>query len=306
MPHEIDRILRMAGQGTWFIHPAKAEQIVAALALRAQAGPRDDAAFPGTTPVALNGEARGDQRLVRVLRLHGSILPRANMMTDFSGGVAMERFQAAFRAAADDQACSAIVIDIDSPGGQVGLVPETAAMIRAAKRSDRPIIAVANTLAASAAYWIASACDEIVVTPSGEVGSIGVYCIHQEISEKLAMEGIAVTMISSGPRKTEGNPFAPLDEPARAAIAADGAAFYDMFTKDVAKARGVPVSVVRADPETAERHMGGGRCYGAQMAVKLGMADRVATLDETLQRLVKGGRSGARRASIERRRLSLI
>jgi len=310
MPHEIERLLRAAGQGVWLIEPQKAEAIVSAIALRARMGPRAEPAFDERPKAEISGEVSAGQKTIRVLRLMGTILPRGNMMADISGpGAAnLVAFQRAFRQAAEDSGTSAIVIEIDSPGGQIDLVPETAAMIRAARRADRPIVAVANTLAASAAYWIASAADELVVTPSGTVGSIGVYMLHRDVSAALQAQGIAPTFIFEGARKVEGNPFEPLDDAARKALQADVRSAYEAFTKDVAKARGVPVSVVRADPETSERHMGGGRAYGAQEAVRLGMADRVATLDETIQRLARGGKTGRgrRNASLARQRMNLL
>jgi signal peptide peptidase SppA len=308
MPHEIERILRAAGRGAWFIEPGKAEEIVAMLALRAQAGPRGEAAFPHRQQAAISEDMRAGGRVVRVLRLHGAIVPRGNMLSDMSGAVSLDRFGAAFRQAAADSSVGAIVLDIDSPGGNVAMVPETVAMIRAARSADRPIIAVANTLCCSAAYWIGTAADELVATPSATVGSIGVYMLHQDFSERMKLDGIKATFLSQGPRKVEGNPFEPLDDVARAAILSEVRETYDAFTADVAKARGVPAAVVRADPETAERHFGGGRSYGAVRAVALGMADRVATLDDTIARLAKGGRAGAgRRASdIERERIALL
>lgn len=119
-----------------------------------------------------------------------------------------------------------------------------------------------------------------------------------------------MTFIHEGPRKVEGNPFEPLSPEAAKAMQANVRHYYEMFTKDVAKARGVDVSIVRADPEEADAHFGGGRCYPAQIAVKLGMADRVDTLDATIARLKKELSTPAgmkkRRACIERRRLALI
>ncbi|GLS87693.1 hypothetical protein GCM10010873_26670 [Cypionkella aquatica] len=306
MPHKIARILRGVSQSAWFIEPRKAEQILAVLELRAAGQPR--AEFEGAIAARSLGQAlRVGSKNLHVLRLHGTIMPRANMMMEMSGGTSMEQFQAAFREAAGDLEASAILIEVDSGGGMVDLVPETAALIRAAKRADRPIIAHVNTMAASAAYWLASAADEIVVTPSGSVGSIGVYMMHDDVSEMLKAEGIVRTFISEGPRKVEGNPFEPLGADARAALQAEVRYFYEMFTSDVAVARGVPVSVVRADPVSAEQHFGGGRTYPAHEAVRLGMADRVATFDETLARL-SGSATGQRRrrADIERRRLALI
>ncbi len=295
MAHEITRILAAFSKTAWFMHPSKAEQIIAMLEMRAS-GPFEKPA--GTRPAA-EPEKNGK---IAILKLQGTILPRTSLDLSDPGGVSLVAFQGQFRSVANDTNVKAIILEIDSPGGQVDLVPETVAMIRAAKRADRPIIAIANTMAASAAYWIASAADELVVTPSGEVGSIGVYMLHQDVSQALEAEGVKMTFISSGPRKTEGSPFEPLDDVALAALQVSVADYYDMFTKDVAKARGVPVSVVRADPEKSEQHFGGGRCYTAKRAVALGMADRVATLEETITRV---SRKSARRTDIARRRLAL-
>lgn len=301
MAHEIDRVMRAFASEPWLIDPRKAEQIVAMLELRAARGPRaepfrsDD---PSSAPVS---ESAGR---VAVLRLYGAIAPRAAAVRDVSQSAAlMTDFQAAFRRAANDPDVTAIVIDVDSPGGNVALVPETASMIFNARREGRPIIAVANTLAASAAYWIASAADELVVTPSGEVGSIGVYTVHQDVSDALATEGVKMTFIAAGPRKVEGNPFEPLDDVARNALMARVRTSYDQFTADVAKFRGVPVKTVRADPEDGDAHFGGGRVYGAKEAVKLGMADRVDTLDATIERLTARPR---RRTATARRRAALL
>lgn len=303
MSHEIDRVLQAAAGGVWLIEPTKAAQIVSVLALRASGQSAEWDEEPREAQYA-GDPVPGNRGPVHVLRLHGSIMPRGGMMARMSGGASMAEFQKAFRQAAEDTTAQAIVIDVDSPGGMVDLVPETAAMIHAARRADRPIIAVANTLAASAAYWIASAADEIVVTPSGLVGSIGVMTMRDKMAKALEQAGIERTMFYEGPRKAESHPFGPaLDDEARAAIQKEVQYVYNQFTADVAKFRGVPVATVRADPESAEAHFGGGRAYHARDAVRLGMADRIATFDETLMRAAQGRRS--RRASLARRRLSL-
>lgn len=302
MPHEIDRVLRLASQGVWLIEPAKAQQILAVLSLRAQG--HTQASYTPPPQQAATQAIDGGSGTVHVLRVSGSIMPRANLMSEMSGGVTMETFQRDFRQAAADPGASAILLDIDSPGGMVDLVPETAEMIFAARREGRPIVAVANTMAASAAYYLAAAADEIVVSPSGIVGSIGVYLMHDDMSARLEQEGIARTFIFEGARKVEGHPFAPLDETARASLQAAVRYSYDAFTGDVARFRGVPASVVRADPEADARHFGGGRTYHATEAVRLGMADRVATLQDTLERLANPRRP--RRVSTTKARLRLV
>lgn len=290
MAHELNRLLRAFASDAWFIDPRKADQIAAMLLFRSDMGPRAEPyrAAPADRPAT--SEQRGN---VALLRLVGPILPRAEAITDVSQPAAlMTDFRRAFGQVANDRTVSAIVIEVDSPGGRVDMVPETAAMIRAAKRDGRPIVAVANTIALSAAYWIASAADELVVSPSGAVGSIGVYTVHEDLSTALEAEGVKVTMISAGPRKVEGNPFQPLDEAGHAAMLANVTTFYGMFAADVAKGRGVPLAVVKADPEKDAKNFGGGRAVLAQEALKLGMVDRVATLEETIGRLARGGRRG--------------
>jgi ClpP class serine protease len=97
----------------------------------------------------------------------------------------------------------------------------------------------------------------------------------------LEQDGVKVTLISAGKFKTEGNPFEPLSDEAREAFQADIDAFYAMFTNDVAKGRGASADDVRSG-------FGEGRMVMARDAVKAGMADRVATFDETVARLARG------------------
>ncbi|MEO0623132.1 MAG: S49 family peptidase [Pseudomonadota bacterium] len=274
----IDRVMAGFLATPWFMHEGKAREILAVLEWRAETGqgkPYDVEAQP-------EPERRGR---IAVIPLVGTILPRSALVGQMSPSPSIEDFMKSFRAAAQDPDVKAIVLDIDSPGGRVDKVPEAAAEIGAARRPDRPIVAIANTLAASAAYYIAVSADEVVVTPSGEVGSIGVIAMHQDLSEALKAKGVSVTIVQQGARKSEGNPFGPLDEEALRHFEAMTAHTYDGFVAHVAAHRGVDDTVVRADPESGKPHMGGGRCYHASDAVALGMADRIETFEQTLQRL---------------------
>lgn len=216
---------------------------------------------------------------VAVLPLFGVIVPRANMMTEVSGATSAERFSVTFRQLVADSNVGAIVIDVDSPGGAVTGIDELSQVIYDA-RGAKPVIAVANHLAASAAYWIATAADELVVTPSGEVGSIGVFAAHDDVSKALEMAGVKTTLISAGKFKTEANPYEPLTEEARASVQGRVNDYYAMFTKAVARNRGVAVADVRDG-------FGEGRIVGAKQAVALGMADRVATMEQVLSEMIK-------------------
>jgi signal peptide peptidase SppA len=303
MPHDISRVLAAVSGSTWAIEEAKALEIAQFLALRAEGAGGWDGE---DRPACYAGDpVQGRDGAVHVLQLHGTIVPRGGMMARMSGAASLEGFRAAFEPAAADTTAQAIVLNVDSPGGIVDMVAETADMVYAARRPGRPIVAVSNTLMASAAYWIASAADEIVVSPSGRVGSIGVLGQHDDRSEMLRKAGVTRTVLSEGARKAEGV-FGPLDGAALKHRQAQARYAYDMFVSAVARHRGVDASVVRADPEAegVEAHFGGGRVYPAKVAVRQGLADRVATFDDTLARLVAARRP--RRAGVARARLALL
>jgi len=220
---------------------------------------------------------------VALMSLYGVIAPRASMINSLSGpsGTGLDEFSQTLQAAVDDPEVGSVVIDVNSPGGSVDMVPETVARIRRA-REQKPIYAVANTDAASAAYWLASQATELSVTPSGMVGSIGVYAAHQDVSAKLEMEGRKTTLISAGKYKVEGNPFEELSAEARESIQTMVSGYYDWFVDDVGRGRGVKASAVRSG-------FGEGRMVGAKAALAEGMVDRVETLEETIHRAMRGG-----------------
>jgi capsid assembly protease len=110
------------------------------------------------------------------------------------------------RQAAADPSISAVVLDVDSCGGSVYGVQELADVIYNARQA-KPVLGIANSLAASAAYWIASQCSDLYAAPGAECGSIGVYTMHTDVSKALKQDGLKVTLISAGPYKVEGNPY---------------------------------------------------------------------------------------------------
>jgi signal peptide peptidase SppA len=213
---------------------------------------------------------------VALLSLRGVIANRMGMLDDISGGTSSEGFGRQFQAAMRDTAVKAIVMDVDSPGGPVFGATEISSMIHAA-RGTKPIIAHVNARAASKAYWIASAADEIVVTASGEVGSIGVLGVHDDVSGALEKLGVRKTIISAGKFKADGNPYGPLGDESQARIQAKVDAEYEKFIRDVARNRNVSISTVRDG-------FGQGDMVSAEQAVSEGMADRIGSLEETLQR----------------------
>lgn len=195
-------------------------------------------------------------------------------------GTPTESISAALQRALSDPSCTAIVLEFDSPGGSVGGTPELADEIFRA-RARKPVVAAVNGMAGSAAYWLASQCSEIVVTPSGEVGSIGVFMLHVDMSASLAQAGIKPTFIHAGKHKVDGNSLQPLSTDAEANWQGQVDAIYGDFLRAVARGRGVPVQKVRAE-------FGQGRTLQARNAVAIGMADRVGTRGDAIARAAAG------------------
>lgn len=242
--------------------------------------------------------ARGDAKAkeprsassVGVIPIRGVIFQHSSWFEEYFGidGGATDKIASTLKSMLADESISAIILDVDSPGGTVYGVAELAEEIFQA-RGKKPIVAVANSLAASAAYWIASAADEIVVTPGGEVGSIGVYAMHVDMSKWLEDEGLKVSFVQFGENKTEGNPYEPLSKEARAQIQKRVDEYGDMFVAAVARGRETTAGMVK-------KRFGQGRMFGAEEAVEIGMADRVATLEEMAAKMAPGKYRRTRRA----------
>lgn len=295
IPHVLQYILGNA----WAIQPEKLEAIVA-LVLRHDSGVKlSEEQIRSVVAAAPARMSSGGGGAVGVLPLYGSIFPRANMITENSGGTTLTSFKAGLRAFLADSTVKAVVIEADSPGGVIDGVPEMAAEIQASRGQGKPIVAMANTLMASAAYWIGAAADEVIVSPSGMAGSIGVYYPHEDVSGALAQEGRKVELVSAGEGKTDASEFGPLSDAGRAKIQKRVDEVYGMFVASVSKGRGVSKEKVRTGWKAG--------MYGAQEAVSLGLADRVATLEETLARLASGpGRSASLRGEAVSVRLEML
>lgn len=241
---------------------------------------------------------------IAVLPLYGIVTQRGNMVDDVSGPgtTSTQQFSSALRQLLADDTVSQILIDIDSPGGSVYGVAELADEIQTA-RAQKSVVAVANSLAASAAYWIGCSASEFYITPGGEVGSIGVWQAHQDYSRALDEAGVKTTLISAGKYKVEGNPYSPLDEEAQSFMQSRVDDYYAAFTKAVARGRGVPISQVRDG-------MGQGRVLGADAALAQNMVDGVATFDEVIKKMRRAAKQpapqGASRLKQARDSLALL
>jgi signal peptide peptidase SppA len=183
-----------------------------------------------------------------------------------------EYISAAMKRGIEDEDVKGIALIIDSPGGMVaGNFDLSDRMF--GMRGKKPIKAFAAESAYSAAYSIASAADEIVVTRSGGVGSVGVVTMHVDFSEALSKEGVKVTYIYAGKHKVDGNPYEPLPEGVRARIRERIDASYDEFVGIVARNRGIEEKAVRKTEASI---------FDAKAALEVKFADRIGALDDEI------------------------
>lgn len=276
------------GRSFWAIEREALRRVLAAQLVR----PRIDVPVAAPARAARRGATQSGG-FVAVIPITGLITPRGSFFSFlFGGGGGLMEFRESFREAVNSPEIQGIVLDVDSPGGYVDLVPETAQEIYDA-RGSKPIVAVSNTMAASAAYYLAAQADEVVVTPSGSVGSIGVYMVHDDWSGFNEQMGIDPTYIYAGKHKVDGNPDQPLSDDAREDWQQEVDDLYAMFVQDVARGRGVSADTVISS-------YGEGRTMLAARALQAGMVDRVETLEEVIGGMLSPGQNGAAAARIGR------
>lgn len=291
-------ILMAVASEIWAMEPTKLAAMIEFLAMQA-----DEVKFTAEeieariAPQTAKAVARREGS-VAIIPLRGVVSNRMNLMGNISsgGGTSTEQLSQQLKDVRDDDGVKAVIIDTDTPGGATQGTDEAAEVV-ASFRGVKPIVALVNSTAASAGYWIASAADEIVVTPSAWVGAIGVYTVHDNIAAELEKRGVSKTVISAGPFKTEANPFGPLSAEALEYRQGQVDALYSMFVDRVAKGRKVASSVVRGG-------FGQGRMVLAADAVASGMADRIGTMEDTLARFGVGSeRSSERKRSLAPERM---
>jgi signal peptide peptidase SppA len=278
MAKEYARVLRALTEKPWNIRRPTLDlmvQIVRARASGVQLTQDEIQAQLGTQAARPTQQIIGT---VGVLPVVGILAQKMDMFVDYSGGTSTQQLIKQFRVFRDDPQVKAIVFEHDSPGGEVFGLIEAAEEIYAARDTKR-LIAVVNPFSASASLFLAAACHEIVVTPSGELGCIGTIWCHHDYSAMNEIIGVKPTYLTSSPYKAEGNQDNPLGDEAEAYIQSQIDAYGDQFEKFVAKGRGVSVAKVKKD-------FGGGRMLLAKEALKVGLCDRIATMDETIAKLV--------------------
>lgn len=257
----------------WAIQPAML-QTIAAIARRD--GESVEAVEARLGRPLQNARSVSVRNGVAVVPVTGPVFRYANLFTSISGATSLDVLARDFTAAIDDIQVKSIVLTIDSPGGQANGIAELAQMI---SRSSKPVVAYVDGIAASAAYWLASAAGEIVLSKTAEVGSIGAVVAIDAARSK----GGPIEIVSGqSPKK---RPDITTDD-GRAQIQARVDRLAQVFIDDVAQYRGVTVDKVLADFGQGDVRMGSD-------AVALGMADRISTLEEVIAELAGKQRSSS-------------
>lgn len=280
------------------LHPGKAEALLHVLGPRIGFSPDylpepQDNRFWGASGRDKDGRAHGLYRVVdgvAVVSAVGILVNRGAWVGSYSGEVSYEGVALQIAKVAEDEDVSAVILDLDTPGGAASGVEGLANQI-ASLNGEKPVVAWVNDLAASAGYYLASQASEIIGTPSAMAGSIGTVIVHFDHSGELAQKGIKPTIIQSAARKMDGHPFGPLDEHSEPYLRGMVEQFNGLFLDAVARGRGPRLT---QDAAAALE----GHCFIGQEAVARGLLDRIGSFNDaiTLARSLADARNRAQPA----------
>lgn len=212
---------------------------------------------------------------VAVIHVHGPLAQReiVDMCAHVDGYDAVTaRFKAAIESEAD-----AVVLVIDSPGGDAAGIEQATTRMQAMKAATKkPVVVFADELMASGGYWLAATlADEIVIPPAGRVGSIGCISNIADFTKALENEGVKIELIRVPEGKAENHPYQPITDLARERATRECTAIAERFFAVVSEARGIKVDKVRAFNADVFR---------GEDAISNKLADRIGTFEDALQR----------------------
>jgi capsid assembly protease len=257
----------------WAIMPEKLQEMCAIYRAHVRGEKADLTAIEAALGKKLDNQPKAYMVMdgVAVIPLEGVISKRMNLFSRISGGVSTQLFQRDLQAAVDDPEAHSIVLLIDSPGGTVDGTQAAMQAIRDA-RTKKKVVAAADGLMASAAYWIGSAAEQIfIMDGTTEVGSIGVVATHEDWSKYEEKVGVKTTEITAGRYKRIASEYAPLSPEGRATIQEQVDNIYTIFVNDVAANRG-------KDVEAVLKEMADGRIFIGQKALAAGLVDGIKSL----------------------------
>jgi signal peptide peptidase SppA len=264
-PEALQQILDIASR----VHDPDFESAAAKLAARRNEIDFDAVSFsPGKSlPGAQRVRMRGN---VAVMPVEGPIFRYSSLMTEMSGASSVESLAKDLRVVTNDPDVAAILLHVDSPGGEVNGIQEFSEALYKA-RGPKPIWAYVSNEGASAAYWIASACDRIVCAPTSLLGSIGVVAAVPDPSSEQSKNGRVQFVSSQSPNKRAD----PTTDAGKTQIQTVVDDLAQQFVQTVARNRSV-------DIDTVLQKFGAGGVMVGQKAVDSGLADSVGSFEQSL------------------------
>ncbi|BFD47043.1 MAG: hypothetical protein DMENIID0003_01170 [Wolbachia endosymbiont of Sergentomyia squamirostris] len=203
-----------------------------------------------------------------IIPIHGILTKKPEAFDDFLGMTSYEKIQEEIEEALEDEKVEIILLDIDSPGGEVNGIFDLADLIYNAKSKKR-IIAMANDDAYSAAYAIASSAEKVFVSRTSGVGSIGVIASHIDQSGFDEKQGVKYTTVFAGSKKNDLNPHEPITSESLGSLKKEVDRLYEMFVQLIARNRGLSIEKIRSTEAGL---------YFGENAVEIGLADGITIL----------------------------
>jgi signal peptide peptidase SppA len=219
---------------------------------------------------------RAEKEGIAVIPIHGILTKSPGAFDDFLGMTSYERIQAQIEEALADREIETILLDIDSPGGEVSGLFDLADFIYNA-RAQKKIIAIANDDAYSAAYGIASSAEKVFVTRTSGIGSIGVIASHVDQSGFDEKQGIKYRTIFAGSRKNDLNPHEPITSESLESLQEEVTRLYGMFVQLIARNRNLSTQAIKSTEAGL---------YFGQNAIEIGLADEVTTFSELKEKIL--------------------
>jgi signal peptide peptidase SppA len=214
---------------------------------------------------------------VAVIPVKGPLVNSDSAFLAFFGITTYPSIRRAMVAAATDPSIHKILLDVNSGGGSVSGVVDTAKLISRIHDKVKPVVAFSDGAMASAAYWLGCSAGQVFCSSTAVVGSIGVIMTHVEQTARMEKDGFKPTVIRAGKFKALANPLEVLTDSARSQVQAQLDEVYKVFVTHVADARGVSY-------EAADKFSQGREYVGAQ-AVEAGLVEGIAAFDELLSKL---------------------
>lgn len=212
---------------------------------------------------------------IAIIPIMGSLVQRSAGLDPLSGMMSYHQIGSQINAALNDGDVRAMLLEIDSPGGEVFGLADCASQIKMAS-TEKPVWAAINEQAYSAAYYLAASATRIIIPVSGATGSIGTIALHVDQSKRDATQGYSYTYIYAGARKKDMNPHEPLSRGAREAVQLEVDRHYGLFVGHVARSRGLSERAVRATEAAV---------LTPAMALHGGFVDAIASFTDALDML---------------------